>query len=201
MRDAETPMPPGIALIGWLWIITGGLMILSGAAGVFGYAMMRSMGGAPETTGDALPQMQLMTWMYDYFWIALAGQLVVAAVSIGGGIGLLQLRPWARTTIEILCWLSLVYVFGFAGYWWMAWNELTMLMYENPGAMVPESARIFGLDAGVIDPEGLRVVGWIINAVLTVIFVIPLALMIRKLRGSVVRSAFARAATARSHAL
>lgn len=130
-----------------------------------------------------LPEMPqglgFMMGMFRYFvWFVLA-QLALAAVAIVAGIQFLQLRPWARAALEILSWASLIYVVGFGLFWISTWSTMTKQFAQQD---VP------------IDMEMFRTVGIAIAALITLAFAIPLGIMIKYLRGKVVRQAMLRQA-------
>jgi len=101
-------------------------------------------------------------------------QFLVALLAIVSGIYLLRLHPWARTAIEILSWLAFIYSVGFGIYWVYMWISMTGNM---PQSAASENAKTF------------QIMGTVMGIVVISIFSVPLGMMIRYLRGPVVRTA------------
>jgi hypothetical protein len=165
--------PTGVSIVAWLWIGNGALMLFSGVMGGFAYFMMQRM--TPDfVLPHAPPGMSLMTFVFEHFGALLVVQFMVAILAILAGIHLLRLRPWARTAIEILSWLGMIYLVVFG----ISWIQGMAGVAEH----VP---------AGAASPsaEMLQLLGTVIGVVMTAIFAVPLAIMIWYLRKPGVRAA------------
>jgi hypothetical protein len=90
------PRNHAITLIGWVYIAFG---ILAALGGVIVLLMTLLM---------AVPY---------FFALIAATQLIVGAAMIAGGTAFLGLRAWARTLLETLAWLGLLYNIAFAVLW------------------------------------------------------------------------------------
>ena len=166
--------PTSVSVIAWTWIVTGGFAVFSGIMSLLMLGAMPALQSElPHTPG--MPQdFGLITSMFPYFgWLVLT-QLVLAAVAIVAGIQFLQLRSWARAALEILSWISLIYVVGFGLFWISTWSTIT-------GGFAQEGAPF--------DMETLRVAGLAVAIFITLAFAIPLGIMIKYLRGKVIREA------------
>jgi lysylphosphatidylglycerol synthetase-like protein (DUF2156 family) len=120
-----------------------------------------------------------MMSMFRYFtWFVMA-QLGLAVVAIVAGIQFLKLRPWARAALEILSWISLIYVVGFGLFWVSTWSTMTGQFPQQQDAP--------------FDMETFKIVGLVMGAFVTLAFAVPLAIMIKYLRGKVVREAMLQA--------
>jgi hypothetical protein len=115
-----------------------------------------------------------MDRLFDAFWVVGALQLLIAAVMISAGVGLLRLRPWGRTGAEVLAWLGLVYNVSFGTLWCWTLIEMTRNVPREAGAAgaIPMIMLAFGV-------------------VMIVAFCVPLVVIIRVLRGKTVRNAIA----------
>ncbi len=90
--------PTGVTVIGWVWIVLGGLMCFAAVLAVTSHFL----------EGDILPGM--------FIPIAGAVQSCVGVFSLYSGIAFLRLKSWSRGVLEVLTWLMLLYVVGFGAY-------------------------------------------------------------------------------------
>jgi hypothetical protein len=140
------------------------------------------MGESPVPDSGLSPEFALMSFVFQNLGVLLAFQSVVALISIWAGVSLLRLRAWAKTAIEGLSWLGLLYTVGFGVYWLYMWISMAGQM---PG------------DVGQIDLDMFRTMGAVLGVVVTVTLAIPLGIMIWYLRGKEVREAITQAEKAR----
>lgn len=166
--------PSGLTVIAWLWIVSGALMGLGALLGTFAYSIVLDAELDPALTANAPAGLQLASPALGGFDLLLGAQVVVAVLSLWAGVALLRLRSWARTAIEALSWLGLLYCVGFGIFWIYLWGSIT-------GQMPPDQMPV--------DPGTMRTIGAIIGVVLAAVFAIPLYLMIRYLRGPEARAA------------
>lgn len=166
--------PTAVSVIAWTWIITGGFAVFSGIMSLLMFTAMPTLQSElPHAPG--MPQgIALMTSMFRYFGLLVVVQLVLAVVAIVAGIQFLRLRSWARAVLEILSWVSLIYVVGFGVFWLSTWSTMTGQFSQQD---VP------------FDMETLRIAGLVAGAFVTLAFAIPLGIMIKYLRGKTVREA------------
>ena len=166
--------PTVLKVIAWTWILSA---FLVGADEVLGALVSRLLAQPDAQALGLPPALASMAASATSFDAMDAAQLVLAVLGLWAGIALLRLRAWARTTIEVLTWLTLAYTVERGVVW--AWT------FKTTSA---ELARDTGLD---VDPEMLQDVGVVTVVVLTLAIAVPFALMIHYLR-----SPQARAATA-----
>ena len=150
-------------------------MLFSAVMGGFAYSMMREVGTPTAADGNAPPGFGLMYLMFENFSVLLVVQCVVAVVAIWAGIDLLRLKAWARLAIEVLCWLAVLWTVGFGIYWIHMWISMT--------GQAP-------ISAGPAGSHAFQVMGVVMDVVATLVFAIPLGIMIRYLRSREARSAF-----------
>ena len=170
--------PTGVTITAWLWIVMGGLMILSALMGGFAYTMIGNMGPLPPPSSDMPAGSAVMGYFFRYFGVLLLLQGIVALIAIWAGASLLRLKQWARTTIEVLSWIGLLYMVGFGIFWVYTWVAMT--------SEVPPHG-------GQVDPVSFQLMGAVMGVVITAVFAVPLGIMIRYLRGAEVRTAIASA--------
>lgn len=159
-------------------------MVLGSVMGGFAYSMMRQMGGA-SVPPNMPAQFALMNIVFQNFGVLLVLQGLVALVAVWAGIALLQLKAWARTTIEVLSWLTLAYCIGFGIYWVYLWLSMTGQMPKG---------------GGPVDTDMFQILGVVMGVVVIVAFAVPLWIMIRYLRGAEVRAAVATSEQVQGHA-
>ncbi len=174
MNTTSPTRPTGVTITAWLWIVVGAFMIFSAVMGGLAYSVMRQLDKPGVTGGNVPPGFELMNFMFQNFGAVLAVQCVVAVVAIWAGIDLLRLKAWARSAIEALCWLGVLWTVGFGIYWLYMWISMTGQM---PSGAVPGGGDTF------------QVMGLVMGVVGMLMFAIPLGIMIRYLRGREVRGA------------
>ena len=130
-----TPLsiPLGIRIVAWLAIL-GGVWTLLGSLAVFVFAWSMP---APPDPADAPWQVRLLYGLFRYARLVALLQVVLAAVLVWAGVGLLRLRASARAALEGLSWLGLLYVAAVGAFWWLAWTAFPDL----PQPLLPARLR------------------------------------------------------------
>jgi hypothetical protein len=90
------PRPTCVTVIGWVWIVLGGMACVTSALAL--PAMASSM--APGDGGAVL------------FPAIAAVQLLIGAVGLISGIHFLKLKPWSRSVLEALTWVFVLLAAG-----------------------------------------------------------------------------------------
>lgn len=163
-----TRRPLGLSVVGWMWIITGILLAFFIVAGAVVAPVIRS-------TVQSIYGPIGKVWQLDRYsvWVVV-GHLLLAAASILAGAYLLKRRPWARAAVEILTWVTSVYVIGLGYYLTVVW--LTVVEeFLDPGTAWLRLLYKAG--------------GGLFCTALTIALLVPLVIMIRYLRGKGVRAA------------
>jgi len=171
MSTDQSARPTGITVTGWVWVVIGAFMLFSALMGGLGYLMMRQPG---MQGADLLREFALMNLVFQNFGVLVAVQCVIAVAALWAGIDLLRLKAWARSAVEVLSWLGLLWTVGFGVYWIYMWTSMT--------GQAPAEADAFQL------------MGAVMGTVVTLVFAVPLAIMIRYLRSNEVRQAMSRPA-------
>lgn len=177
LNQTTIARPAGIAAIAWLWI-AGGILLLISA--LLTWAVLSLFGSALPTSiapGGVPADLELMNTLLSNMGVLVWTQVAIGALSIYAGAQFLKLRPWARTAIEVLTWVSLVYVIVNGVYFLYMWES-----------MVTDLSKQM-----LMDSDALRITGYVTVFTLTVIFAVPLGFMIKYLRAPVVRQAIAAA--------
>ena len=125
--------PTCVTVIGWAWIIIGGLMILSAIMALFSSAMICEMA---QNDPD-------MPFIFKIFPLIIVVQISVAALGLISGINFLKLKVWSRAVLEGLTWLLLIFIIGFMVFWVFNWVSMS----SGHG---PRSFGIMGAVMGVI---------------------------------------------------
>lgn len=166
--------PTSMTVIGWLAVGFGILAVLSGVLGLTISLLVPELNQGPPPSDMPAP-FRLMSRLFNFFWVLAAIQVFGAALMIAAGAGLLRLKAWARTTIEVFAWLGLAYNLGFGVFWvWSLSAFMQGIPKEAAAAAVPGVMMVFGV-------------------VMIIAFSIPLVIVIRVLRGPTVRAAIASA--------
>ena len=118
----------GIRIVAWLAIL-GGVWTLLGSLAVFVFAWSMP---APPDPADAPWQVRLLYGLFRYARLVALLQVVLAAVLVWAGVGLLRLRASARAALEGLSWLGLLYVAAVGAFWWLAWTAFPDLPQDRP---------------------------------------------------------------------
>jgi hypothetical protein len=166
--------PRSVTVIAWVWIITGVLMVVSSVVLLLAYTMVKKM-AAGQPFPPAMPaELEALLPLFGHVGLSISIQLASAVITLVAGIAFLKLRAWARTTIEAICWLSLLYVVGLGIY---GTFSLAGLAGNMPRGALPVSGGAF------------TAVAVVAGIVVTAVFAVPLAVMIRSLRGREIREA------------
>jgi hypothetical protein len=167
--------PTSLTVIGWLAVGFGSLAVLGGLMGLtVSLLVPETHDVSTQDTADMPTPFGIMTPVFRYFWVLATVQLLAAALLIVAGIGLLRLKAWARTAIEVFAWLGLAYNLGFGVFWLWSLAAMTEDVPKDtgPAAAVPIIMMVFGI-------------------AMIIAFSVPLVIVIRVLRSTNVREAIA----------
>jgi hypothetical protein len=123
--------PTCVTVIGWAWMVMGGLASLSAIVAFVAWSM--------DLLND--PEHSLITKIYP-FLVGL--QFGIALLGFVAGINFLKLKAWSRNALEVLTWLLLILIMGFMIFWMYLWITLTS---GDPG---PRGFKIIGGVMGVL---------------------------------------------------
>jgi hypothetical protein len=124
--------PTCVTVIGWVWIVLGGLMLFSGFMALLGSLLIRDV----MQGGPAMPS------YFKFYPVLVAVQLIVATLGLVAGVNFLKLKPWSRGILEGVTWTLLVFVVGYVIFWVASWLALS----AGHGA---EGFRVMGAAMGV----------------------------------------------------
>ena len=97
--------PTCVTVIGWVWIIIGGLMCFSAAMALFSSIMIGQMAQDDPN----------MPFIFKVFPLLAVAQIIVAIFGLFAGVNFLKLKSWSRKALEILTWALILFVVGFGG--------------------------------------------------------------------------------------
>ncbi len=129
----------------------------------------------PSLPAEAPWPAQIVPAMFDYLGLLCGLQLLVAIFVLVAAIQFLRLRAWARTALEVVTWLQLIYTVGFGLLWVGAWASIASNL--PAGGDLPISAG------------ALTAVGVAMGVGIALVFAVPCAVIIWVLRGEPVRRA------------
>ncbi len=157
----EEKRPTCVTVIGWAWIVIGGLTSLSAIMALFASLVIGQMSQAHLEAQESIPG------IFRFFPLLAIVQIGVAVLWLVAGINFLKLKPWSRSILEASSWLLLLFVIGFGIFWLFGWVSM----------------------ASGHGPRGFDVMGAVMGVVITGIYAVPLGIMVKYLRGHKVRTA------------
>lgn len=176
MDDIQKKRPTAITVIGWIFLVSSILMILSGGLGLIAFSFMNQMAEEmPPIPDELLNQFQILRIIFQNFGIIALLQVALAIFVLMASIHFLQLRKWARYALEIITWLGLFYVVGFGLFWVASWITITLSI---PASEAPSGP-----------PPMFNIIGAIMGCVVTVVWVVPLIIIIIFLHGKTINDA------------
>jgi len=102
-------------------------------------------------------------------------QIVFAVFVLFAGIQFLKLHAWARTALEVVSWLGLVYVVGSFVLFVVSWMSMTSTASVVEGTHSP--------------PAMFRVFGAFMVTVVMAVWAVPLVVIVKFLRGATIINA------------
>jgi len=153
--------PTCVTVIGWAWIVIGSLMFASSIMALFAFSMMNKMGNNdPNFTNQIPPFFKLLPYLSVF-------QSGVAITGVVSGVKFLKLKSWSRNILEILSWLMLLFMICFGIFWEYSWISMS-------------SGQT---------PQGFDAMGAIMGLFVISIYSVPLAIMLKYLRGEKIKNA------------
>jgi hypothetical protein len=177
MGGIQKKRPTAVTVIGWIFIAGAILMIFSSGMGFMAFSFMHHMGGeaTPPITEKAPFQLGVMEVIFQHFGLIALVQVAFAAFILIASIQFLRLRRWARTALEVIAWLGLVYVVG---------NGIFLVSF----VITVTSSVPFAEGASELSPI-LGIFAAVMGSVVTLFWAIPLVVIIIFLRGKTIRGA------------
>jgi hypothetical protein len=158
MDDIQKKRPTGITVIGWIFIASALLVILLGVKGFADFTIKK------QADGGIPPGLIAMVLG------------VLAIFVIIASIQFLILRRWARTALEVIAWMGLVYVVGFGIFELIMWITTYSFMWVSEGGA-----------SGPLSVSGISFA--VIISVVTICCAGPLIVIIKFLRKKTIREA------------
>lgn len=176
MNAIQKKRPTSVTVIGWMFIASTILMILSGGMGFAAFTFMKqTAGGVPPLSEDIPGQLRVIEIVFQYFELIAVVQVAFAIFILIASIQFLRLRRWARTALEVVSWLGLVYMVGFGIVWVASWIGITSSIPLTEGT--PGPSPLF------------NIVSVVMGSLVAVCWAVPLVVIIVFLRGKTVRGA------------
>ncbi len=178
MESEAKKRPASVTVIGWIFIAVAILMVFSGAWGFMAFTWMKQM-------NEDFPSMQeipsgffrVHRAIFQNFGLLASIQMLLGVFVVVAGVQFLKLQRWARTALEVVSWLALVYVVGFGIFFIFAWISMT------------SSTPVAEATAG--PPPYFGVFGAVIGIVVTAFYALPVVVIIKFLRGETIKEAVA----------
>jgi hypothetical protein len=176
VNDISHEKPKFIQVIGWTYLALSLITFISSVFGFTSYSIIKSGVEGELPMPEDIPEQFKIFWsLLPYYDIITLEQTILSAFVLVASIQFLRLRKWARTAIEIVSWLVVIFHMGFCIIWIYLWMGLSINISGDMGSgMVP----ILGI--------GVTVFGVLVILVLT----IPFFVVIRYLRREKTRKVF-----------
>ena len=163
-------------MIGWLFVISAALGILSGlqtfilVAFTKTYMMPRGTVNPglaeeiPDIYGSILPELLAVS---EHFRLIALGQLLLSAFILVAGINFLLLKAWARTALEAVSWVYLLLFLAVARIWHKVMASLPAAedLSDSLGEECGEVFTAF-VTLGRVAPVALIVLGMVLTLVM-----------------------------------
>lgn len=160
IKAVELPM--SATVIGWLAIIVAVLLLIAGGRGLFAFSALTPPPVDPYSTEQPVTAATLFFkhGLQPILQVIFSVYLLVAATQF------LQLRRWARSALEVACWLGM------------------------GGILADQVVELLGWISRGSDQAGSYYIVGVVSAILMLaIWIVPVAVVIRFLRGRVIRKA------------
>lgn len=165
--------PNAVRIVGWAWIGIGALMLLAGAGAFLVSVLTEGQGPASSATSSGFPAP--FTFVFHHFAAFALAQVVLALAAICSAVMFLRLTSWARTGLELVSWLTLLYAIVLGVYFAIFWYGSIPAGPEPKGSVLPS---LMFRDLGVV-----------MAAIITAVNAVPLLLFLWWLRKDDVRRA------------
>ena len=156
--------PVSVTIIAWIWIVVAIKMLLS--------AIRILKKGYPEPLENVSNPFKIMDVFLRHFETVGIISIIISIFIIIIAFYFLKLRAWAKTAIETISWLGLIYFTCLGIYGLFIWKEIVSFVKETNTQM---GSFIF--------------ISHVATSVFVVLIIIALIVMIIFLRGKTIRDA------------
>jgi hypothetical protein len=147
--DIQKKRPTAITVIAWIFIVGAILMIVSSSLGFLAFTVIKQKVDEMPPIAEVLPhQFLIMNIIYRSFGILVLLQVALTIFALIASIQFLRLRAWARSALEIISWLGLLYVVGFGIFWVVSWIGITSGLPSSTGS--PATSPLFSIFGAII---------------------------------------------------
>lgn len=167
-----------MTIIGGLFILIGSLMFVSGTLDLVAFEKLGSvkMVNATPAIRETPAAFRAVLELYQQnFMLVTLAQVVVSLFMVFSGVFFLKLHGWARTVLEVLSWIGLVYVLAVEVFYITTWMGFVA------GPVVD------GISKGAVS---FMLLGVVLG---TALWGILLAAIVKYLRGKVVKDTLEKA--------
>ena len=181
-KSFQEVRPTPVTVIGWAWIVIGSVMLMSACGGL----VMTLVSPINSSAADLTDVPFAVLWRN--LQLLVCAQIVVAIVGVVSGKRFLALKASARTALELLSWLLLVSLVGFA----MLWVTNALGMGNTGAAAQPVGEAVGNIEQ--VEPGGdsgfnINIIFAAMGVLMTLMYSVPVGLMIYHLRSAKVREA------------
>ena len=174
--EEEPERPRAVTVIGWIWIVVGGLYFLRSVVDlVMWRALQPAAPALLREVESREPEIRFLHPLLEHLTAIKIAQAIAGVAVVVLAYRFLRLRPRARVAIQTVCWIVLCYVFAFAALWIRIWTRAL--------ALAPDDPRFAGSHGRISLALGLGLSGTLATG---------LIIMVVLLRSSRMRHAFER---------
>lgn len=169
--------PSLIGVIGWCFIILAIVTILSCVISIYNMVRIdQIVKSSPEIVNDIPNSFQLLISFLPQISAFLILQTTFAVFLLIVSIYFLKLHTWARTVLEVICWLAIISSLLFTIIWIIAWPTITTQLssLSEFDSVIPK----------------INIYNVIAYSLLLVIWILPLIFVIKYIRNKQTRQFF-----------
>jgi hypothetical protein len=162
--EEEPERPRAVTVIGWIWIVVGGLYFLRKVVDLVMWKALQPAAPALLREVESRdPEIRFLHPLFEHLTAIVIAEAIAGVAVVFLAYRFLRLRPRARVGIQIICWIVLCYVFAFVALWIRIWTRALALAPDDPRFAGPHGRITLALGLGL---SGALATGLIIMIVL-----------------------------------
>lgn len=175
MVEPSLRRPTAVTVIGWIFIAGAVFSLLASSLGLVTFANLYQMRKLLLPPGDGQDP-AFLRFVTRYVLPLLGLLLPVSLFVIWAAVQFLKLRPWARVALEAMAWLGAAYILVSGVFWIFIF--LNFLFGHPVAGVTPDY------------PPLLRILFIAVSTLSTIVWLLPVLILIFFLRFQPVRDAF-----------
>ena len=131
--------PRVVTILGWVFLVASVLLFLRSAINLLIFEVLKSEASELMATLSSSARPWVPPWMLENVVAIWAGQAVLAVFVGASAWSFLALRPWARISLQALCWAGLAFAAAAATFWTRFWG-----VHGSAASALPSAASRHG---------------------------------------------------------